>query len=66
MVLSFDFFNDSKTQLITNIFIFLISWAFQFVGHKFEEAKPSFLQDLTFLLIGSLWILDKFFSGRLR
>ena len=37
--------------------VFVISWIFQFVGHKIEEKKPSFLKDLQFLLVGPAWLL---------
>lgn len=36
---------------------FVISWIFQFYGHKIEGKRPSFLKDLQFLLIGPLWTL---------
>ena len=37
--------------------IFVLAWVGQFVGHKIEGKKPSFLEDLKFLLIGPLWLL---------
>jgi uncharacterized membrane protein YGL010W len=37
--------------------VFVISWAGQFIGHKIEGKKPSFLDDLKFLLIGPIWLL---------
>lgn len=37
--------------------IWLIAWAMQFVGHQAEAKKPSFFDDILFLLIGPLWIL---------
>jgi uncharacterized membrane protein YGL010W len=37
--------------------IFVLSWAGQFIGHKIEGKKPSFLDDLKFLLIGPIWLL---------
>lgn len=37
--------------------IFLISWAFQFYGHKIEGKKPTFLKDLQFLLVGPAWLM---------
>lgn len=40
------------------LFIFLISWIFQFYGHKIEGKKPSFSEDLKFLLIGPIWVLN--------
>ena len=39
--------------------VFVISWMFQFYGHKVEGKKPSFFKDLLFLLIGPIWILNK-------
>jgi uncharacterized membrane protein YGL010W len=37
--------------------IFIISWIGQFIGHKIEGKKPSFLDDIKFLLIGPIWLL---------
>jgi uncharacterized membrane protein YGL010W len=37
--------------------VFVLAWAGQFVGHKIEGKKPSFLQDVKFLLIGPIWLL---------
>ncbi|WP_371696475.1 Mpo1-like protein [Cloacibacterium sp.] len=39
------------------LLIFVITWIFQFIGHKIEGKKPSFLKDLQFLLIGPIWLL---------
>lgn len=41
---------------------FLLAWIAQFYGHKIEGKKPSFLQDLAFLLIGPLWVLRFFYK----
>ncbi len=38
--------------------IFLVAWVAQFVGHKIEGKKPSFFQDLQFLLVGPAWLLQ--------
>lgn len=40
--------------------VFIISWVGQFIGHKIEGKKPSFFQDMQFLLIGPLWVFQKF------
>lgn len=48
--------------LQTAITIFVVSWLAQFYGHKLEGKKPSFLQDIAFLLIGPLWVLRAFFA----
>lgn len=42
--------------LHASIGVFVISWIFQFCGHKIEGKKPSFATDLAFLLIGPLWV----------
>jgi len=37
---------------------FVIAWIFQFIGHKIEGKKPSFFEDLRFLLIGPLFVIS--------
>ncbi len=48
----------SMTVLPLSIAIFVVAWIGQFVGHKIEGKKPSFLEDLRFLLIGPLFVLS--------
>ena len=45
------------TVLPLSIAVFVVSWIGQFIGHKIEGKKPSFLDDLRFLLIGPLFVL---------
>ncbi|EAQ41790.1 DUF962 domain-containing protein [Polaribacter sp. MED152] len=45
--------------LYVSLTIFVLAWIGQFYGHKIEGAKPSFLKDLEFLLIGPLWVIQK-------
>ena len=40
------------------ISIFVVAWIGQFIGHKIEGEKPSFFEDLQFLLIGPAWLLS--------
>lgn len=40
--------------------IFVVMWILQFVGHKIEGKKPSFLKDLQFLLVGPAWWWNHF------
>jgi uncharacterized membrane protein YGL010W len=40
--------------------IFVLAWIGQFYGHKVEGKKPSFLEDVKFLLIGPIWLLHFF------
>lgn len=42
---------------IVSVAIFVLAWIGQFIGHKIEGAKPSFFEDLQFLLIGPAWLL---------
>ena len=37
--------------------VFVLAWIGQFVGHMIEGRKPSFFEDLKFLLIGPAWLL---------
>ena len=39
------------------LIVFVVAWFFQFVGHKIEGKKPSFFEDLQFLLVGPAWLL---------
>ena len=39
------------------LLIFILAWIGQFIGHKIEGKKPSFIDDLKFLLIGPIWLL---------
>ena len=45
--------------------VFVLAWIGQFIGHKIEGKKPSFFDDLRFLLIGPLFVLG-FLYRRLR
>ena len=47
--------------LPVSIGVFVVSWIFQFIGHKIEGKKPSFLEDLQYLLVGPLFVLSKLF-----
>ena len=44
--------------LMIYIAIFVGAWIGQFIGHKIEGQKPSFFEDLQFLLIGPAWLLS--------
>lgn len=47
--------------LLVGIGIFAVAWIAQFIGHRIEGRKPSFLTDLTYLLIGPAWVLAKLY-----
>ena len=42
----------------SSLSIFVMAWIGQFIGHKIEGKKPSFFEDLQFLLIGPAWLLS--------
>jgi uncharacterized membrane protein YGL010W len=46
-----------------SVVMWVVAWAVQFYGHYVEGAKPSFGDDLVFLLIGPLFVQEKL--GRL-
>jgi uncharacterized membrane protein YGL010W len=53
------------TVLPMSLSLFVVAWIGQFIGHKIEGKKPSFLDDLRFLLIGPLFVLG-FLYRRLK
>jgi len=47
--------------LYAAIAVFVGAWIAQFVGHQLEGRRPSFLTDLTYLLIGPAWVVAKLY-----
>ncbi|MFS0828375.1 Mpo1 family 2-hydroxy fatty acid dioxygenase [Pseudomonas phoenicis] len=41
----------------SGIGLFVLGWAIQFVGHYFEGRKPAFVDDLSGLIIGPLFVV---------
>jgi uncharacterized membrane protein YGL010W len=39
--------------------VFVAAWVGQFVGHIFEGKRPSFLTDLSYLMVGPAWLMSK-------
>ena len=39
------------------LIVFVLAWIGQFIGHKIEGKKPSFFDDVRYLLIGPIWLL---------
>ncbi|GAA4018684.1 DUF962 domain-containing protein [Actimicrobium antarcticum] len=44
-------------RLTISLAVFVVAWIGQFIGHKIEGKKPSFFDDVRFLLIGPLFVL---------
>ena len=59
IIYQFELFYSSQSILLSiYIAIFVGAWIGQFIGHKIEGQKPSFFEDLQFLLIGPAWLLS--------
>ncbi len=48
---------DAGQLALISVIIFVVAWIGQFIGHKIEGKKPSFLKDVQFLLVGPAWLL---------
>ncbi len=59
LVWVFWFYLSERVMLRYSLIVFVLAWVGQFIGHKIEGKKPSFLDDLKFLLIGPIWIFKK-------
>jgi len=49
--------NINSNLLLISSILFIIAWIGQFIGHKIEGEKPSFFEDIQFLLIGPIWVM---------
>lgn len=38
------------------LFLFLLGWVLQFIGHRIEGNKPAFFGDPLYLLVGVVWV----------
>ncbi len=43
------------------IAVFVIAWILQLLGHKYEKAKPAFIDDLNQLLIGPFFLMAELY-----
>jgi uncharacterized membrane protein YGL010W len=43
--------------LVVAVAVFALAWIGQFIGHAIEGKKPSFFEDVKFLLVGPAWLL---------
>lgn len=50
------------TLWLFSLVLFVIAWIGQFYGHHIEGQKPSFFEDLQFLLIGPAWVMENLFK----
>ena len=62
MLVGIDLLSKLDVLLELSILIFVTAWIGQFVGHMIEGKRPSFFEDLRFLLIGPLWVLTHLYA----
>ncbi len=48
---------ETSTWLALGVGGFVVGWVFQFVGHYYEGRKPAFVDDLSGLIIGPLFVV---------
>ena len=53
--------SQAGVLVVACVSIFVVAWIFQFIGHKIEGKKPSFLEDLQYLWVGPLFVVSKLF-----
>lgn len=53
IVLSLPLFFVSR---IWGLALFIVGWAFQFLGHAVEGNQPAFFKNPLYLLVGPLWL----------
>ena len=56
------FLDGTMSVWSVSLVVFIVSWIFQFWGHKVEGKKPSFTKDLQFFLIGPAWVMSALYS----
>jgi uncharacterized membrane protein YGL010W len=54
--------NSNLNLLYASLATFGIAWVFQFIGHHIEGKKPSFIDDVQFLLVGPAWLMHFVFK----
>ena len=47
--------------VIIAVTVFVIGWIIQFIGHRYEKAKPAFVDDINQLLIGPFFLIAELY-----
>jgi len=55
------FVAEHEYALYIALAVFFIGWAFQFIGHHYEKAKPAFIDDLGQFLIAPLFLMAEIY-----
>ncbi len=56
------FGRNMSIHFVISFLLLVIAWVGQFIGHKIEGKKPSFLKDIQFLVIGPAWLMAVIFD----
>jgi uncharacterized membrane protein YGL010W len=48
---------STATWLASGIGLFVVGWVIQFVGHYYEGRKPAFVDDLSGLMVGPMFVV---------
>lgn len=48
-------------RLVICLLLFVGGWSAQFIGHRYEGRKPSFVEDIQYLWVGPLFVLSRLF-----
>ena len=51
---------STTSWLSIGVGLFVVGWAIQFLGHHYEGRKPAFIDDISGLIIGPLFVLVEF------
>ncbi|NMH64779.1 DUF962 domain-containing protein [Shewanella salipaludis] len=57
LLLSAEWMTQTPHLIATASGAFVVGWLFQLLGHRYEQAKPAFLEDLSQLLIGPFFLM---------
>lgn len=50
---------STTSWLVIGVGSFVVGWVFQFVGHYYEGRKPAFVDDLSGLLVGPMFVVGE-------
>jgi len=50
-------FSSREALLVVAVAVFVGAWIGQFIGHRIERRRPTFMDDVRFLLVGPAWLL---------
>jgi uncharacterized membrane protein YGL010W len=57
VVMLYPFTRLGSSVLAVSVAVFVVAWIGQAIGHKIERRKPTFVDDVRFLLVGPAWLL---------